>query len=436
MMGHANLRDGWTMMRDRLRSFRLWRRTRVASAWRRLVRPNHVVAVTGSAGKSSTAGLISLVLAARAPTHVSIGFNTAGAISKNVTRARRRHRFWVCEVSGHAPGAIEPVASFLRPDVAVVTTIGLDHYKNYRTREAVAVEKGRLVEMLPPTGLAVLNADDALILAMRDRSPARVLTFGRAADADIRLVAFDGHFPERLRLEIDDGTEVTVVQTQLVGERWVTAALAAFATGRALGVPARDCARAIAAWPPYPWRDSIHSGASGSTIIADTMKAPYWGVESSLEIVRNARAVRKTVVVGTLSDFSGSARPKYMSTARDALAIADRVLFVGPQSARIDRLKTEAGARLLTFERAEEVAAYLETTAIPGELIYLKASLADHLERVVFNAREPIACWVDRCGVGTSCLACRRLYPDGRRKAEGFDPNATLASTAPGASDV
>lgn len=421
-------------LRAKLRAFRMWRRRNVAGLLRRLLRPDHVVAVTGSAGKSSTVGLISLVLATQAPTHVSIGFNTAGSIAGNLTRARRKHRLWVSEVSGHVPGAIEPVVDFLRHDVAVVTTIGLDHYKNFRSREAVAAEKGRLVEMLPPTGLAVLNADDPLILAMKERSPARVLTYGRSADADIRLVGCGGHFPDRLRLEIDDGEGVTFVQTQMVGERWTTAVLAAFAAGRGLGVPARDCARAIATWPPYPWRDSVHSVANGITIIADTCKAPFWSIPSSLDIVRNARAVRKTVVVGTISDIQGSTRPKYLETARKALAIADRVIFVGPQSARVDRLLSETDGRLLTFDRVEEVAAYLSRTANPGELIYLKGSLADHLERVVLDWQEPIACWVERCDVGTSCLECRRLYPDGRRRRVGFDPNRTPASSVHGAS--
>ncbi|MFN3547514.1 MAG: Mur ligase family protein [Mesorhizobium sp.] len=415
----------------RLRAFRLWRRVHAAAFWRRLTRPDHVVAVTGSAGKSSTVGLIALVLATRAPTHVSIGFNTAAAIAKNVTRARRRHRFWVSEVSGHAPGAIETGAGFLGHDVAVVTTVGLDHYRNFRSRDAVAAEKGRLVDMLPPTGLAVLNADDPLILAMKQRSPARVLTYGRSGEADIRLVGASGHFPERLRLEIDDGEGVTVVQTQMIGERWTTAALAAFAVGRGLGVSARDCARAIAAWPPYPWRDSVHTVANEVTIIADTYKAPLWSVPTSLDIVRNARAERKTVVVGTISDIPGSTSPKYMETAREALAIADRVIFVGSQSARVDRLMPEAGGRLLTFERVEEAAAYLSRTAIAGELIYLKASGGDHLERIVLDWQEPIACWVERCNVGTSCLECRRLYPDGRRRRESFDPNRTPASSAP-----
>lgn len=421
-------------LRGKLRGFRTWRRAHAAGLWRRLMRPDHVVAVTGSAGKSSTVGLISLVLATRAPTHVSIGFNTAGAIAKNLTRARRRHRFWVGEVSGHAPGAIEPVAGFLRHDVAVVTTIGLDHYKNFRSREAVAAEKGRLVEMLPPTGLAVLNADDPLILAMKERGPARVLTYGRSAEADVRLAGSGGHFPDRLRLEIDDGEGVTVVQTQMVGERWTTAVLAAFAAGRGLGIAALDCARAIAAWHAYPWRDSVHTVANGITIIADTYKAPLWSMPSSLEIVRNARAARKTVVVGTISDIGGSTRPKYMETARDALAIADRVIFVGSQSARVDRLMSEAGGRLLTFDRVEEAAAYLSRTTTPGELVYLKGSLADHLERIVLDWQEPIACWAERCGVGTSCLECRRLYPDGRRRRERFDPNRTPASSVPGVS--
>lgn len=433
-MGWKTLQLVKAAVASRLRTFRHWQRARAALLWRRLMRPDHVVAVTGSAGKSSTVGLIALVLGTRAPTHASMGFNTAGAIAKNLTRARRRHRFWVAEVSGHAPGAIDPVARFLRHDVAVVTTIGLDHYRNFRSREAVAAEKGRLMAVLPPGGLAVLNADDPLILAMKDRSAARVLTFGRSSSADIRLVSCEGAFPDRLRLEIDDGAGTTVVQTQLLGARWATAVLAAFAVGRGLGVPASECARAIGAWPPYPWRDSVHAYVNGSTIVADTYKAPQWSLESSLAIVRGARAGRKTIVVGTISDIGGTTRSKYLNLARAALDIADRVIFVGPQSGRVDRLKPEAGGRLATFDRVEDAARHLSTTAIKDELIYLKGSLSDHLERIVVDAQEPIACWVAGCDVRTSCLACRRLYPDRRRTPEDTIPSVTPASSGPGAS--
>ena len=430
----TNFRLARAAVASRLRTFRHWQRARAAVLWRRLMRPDHVVAVTGSAGKSSTVGLIALVLGTRAPAHVSVGFNTAGAIAKNLTRARRRHRYWVAEVSGHAPGAIDPVAGFLGHDVAVVTTIGLDHYRNFRTREAVAAEKGRLVALLPPGGLAVLDADDPLILGMKELSAARVVTFGRSSGADIRLVSCDGDFPDRLRLEIDDGAGVTVVQTQMLGARWATAALAAFAVGRGLGVPAVDCARAIAAWPPYPWRDQVHAYVNGSTIVADTYKAPQWSLASSLAIVRGARAGRKTIVVGTISDIGGTTRSKYLNVAREALDIADRVIFVGSRSASVDRLKPESGGRLVTFDRVEDLAGHLSATAIPGELIYLKGSLSDHLERVVIDAREPIACWVEGCDVRTSCLACRRLYPDRRKVPEDMVPTGRPANSAPGAS--
>lgn len=413
---------------SRLRAFRLRRRVQAAALWRRLMRPDHVVAVTGSAGKSSTVGLIGQILSTRAPTHVSMGFNTAGAIAKAVTRARPRHRFWVSEVSGHAPGAIDPVARFLAHDVAVITTIGLDHYRNFRSREAVAAEKGRLVERLPSTGLAVLNADDPLILSMQDRSAARVLTFGRSAAADIRLLSCEGRFPDRLRLVIDDGEGTTVVQTQMVGERWATVVLAAFAVGRGLGLSAGACAGAVSAWQPHPWRDSVHPCANGSTIVADTYKAPHWSLASSLAIVRDARADRKTIVVGTMSDIGGTTRTKYVNVARAALDVADRVIFVGPQSARVERLEAEAGGRLLTLETAKDLAAHLSATAVPGELIYLKGSLSDHLERIVLDTLEPIACWVESCDVRTSCVACRRLYRDGRRAPEGTMPGRGRAS--------
>nr|WP_255561446.1 Mur ligase family protein [Pseudohoeflea sp. DP4N28-3] len=355
------------------------------------MQPERIVAVTGSAGKTTTSRLVSQILASQAPTHASIGHNTASAIAKRIYRARPRHRNWVVEVSGHSPGAINPVAKFITHDAAIVTTVGLDHFKNFRSREAVAAEKSNLVRTLPAHGLAVLNADDPLVAAMAAQTKARVVSYGRAATADIRLVDCAGRFPDPLRLSIDDGAQIVELQSQLVGERWATAILAAFALGRGLGIPAEQCARAIAEAEAVAGRDSVHSYVNGSVILADIYKAPVWSLASGFETVRTAQASRKTIVIGTLSDYGGSARKKYEDAARQALAVADRVIFTGPHSARIRRMIPQYGERLMPFEDLADVANCLQSTAQKDELIYLKGSSKDKMEQLVPDFRAMVS---------------------------------------------
>ena len=76
----------------------------------------------------------------------------------------------------------------------------------------------------------------------------------------------------------------------------------------------------------------------------DSRKAPYWTIQSSLQFVANARASRKTILFGTISDYSGAAGPRYRRAGREGLAVADRVIFVGPNSGSAAKLRTAHSA--------------------------------------------------------------------------------------------
>lgn len=403
-------------IRTGLRTVRRGWRVPAAAIWRRFLNPEHVVAVTGSCGKSTTAALIGEIFSRCGPTRIGVGTNTRSAVVRTILRARRSHRFWVQEVSGHQPGAIAKSARLLKHSVAVVTTIGSDHRKSFGSVQAIADEKGRLVSGLPADGLAVLNADDSLVRAMRDRTNARVVTFGKNGSADIRLVSHSAGFPSRLQLTVTDGDETVEIRTRLVGLRWLDAVLAAVACGRALGVSLGECAKAVEAVEPRHGRDSVHEILDGPTIVLDTVKAPFWTIPSSIETVRTTRSPRRTIVFGTISDYTGSSSKKYRDVAREALVAADRVLFVGQNSGRVAKLERENPERLVTFPTARRARDFLRQTVVPGELIYIKSSGIDHLERLLYDWQAPILCWADDCRKSFSCDACKRLYGERRTK--------------------
>lgn len=339
------------------------------------------------------------------------GRNSTYASTLAVRSVPRSCKFCVQEIGAEAPGMIAKHVRMLRPDIGIVTTIGGDHYKAFRSLEATAKEKGQLVESLPRNGVAILNADDPLVIAMAGRTRARVLTFGLSPDADVRATAVSGKWPERLRVTATHAGESVDLRTGLIGEHWVTSVLAAVACGLACGLDLRACAAAVAGCGPMFGRYSEHTGAKGQVFILDHVKAPVWTVPLGLKFVGAARAPRKTVVFGTLSDYSGAASPRYRKAAREALGVADRVVFAGPQSGHVERLRNDSlGDRLFNFATTYQASAFLASTAMPGELIYIKASLVDHLERIMLSQLREVVCWRERCGVKTkSCPYCWRF---------------------------
>src|SRR5262245_4134019 len=186
------------------RVFHLQKRVReILRNWSAIVhrkRMHHVtfIGVTGSCGKTTTAQLIGAVLSSSGQCRIGAGNNAHDAVIKTVKSVNASSKFCVQEVSGSRPGRIARHFRVLQPNIGIVTTIGSDHYTNYRSLQATAREKGRLVELLPRNGIAILNADDPSVLALASRTPAQVLTFGRSPDADLRATEISSVWPDRL----------------------------------------------------------------------------------------------------------------------------------------------------------------------------------------------------------------------------------------------
>ncbi|MFN2517759.1 MAG: UDP-N-acetylmuramoyl-tripeptide--D-alanyl-D-alanine ligase, partial [Jatrophihabitantaceae bacterium] len=161
----------------------------LASAVARRLSDVVVIAVTGSSGKTSTKDLLAQVLTHLGPTVAPPdSFNNELGHPYTVLRADTDTRFLVLETSARSVGHIAFLAGIAPPRIGVVLNVGSAHLGEFGSRHAIAVAKGELVEALPAAaqgGVAVLNADDPLVLAMSQRTAARVVTVATAAAADV-----------------------------------------------------------------------------------------------------------------------------------------------------------------------------------------------------------------------------------------------------------
>jgi UDP-N-acetylmuramyl pentapeptide synthase len=323
------------------------------------------------------------------------------------------HRFGVFELSGHQPGALDGALATVRPTVGVVTWIGRDHWKAFGDEARVAAEKGKMVACLPPGGRAVLNADDPAVAAMATRTRAPVLRFGIASEADVRAEAVHCAFPERLSMTVRHAGEALRLHTRLVGEHMAYPVLAAIAVGLGCGVPLRECVRQLDGAEGRHHRLSVHEAPGGVTFLLDSRKASGWALEAAFRTLELAHAKRKIVVIGTISDYAGSTSRAYRRAARRALEVADRVYFVGPNSPRVRNEAPSDGKReLRIFPHALALHEFLRDRLEPGDLVLLKSSLADHVERIFEAQAGPHACWKAPCQLKRVCGACRhRLVP-------------------------
>lgn len=368
------------------------------------------VGITGSYGKSSTKQLAAAVLSADGPVQLSGAIaGRPGDLERTLVTMGPWHRYCVEELSGYEPGALDRLTPVLRPHIGVVTKVSYDHHKNFGSLEETAEEKVRLVEVLPPDGVAVLNVDDPLVWAMRERTRARVIGCGFSEEAELRAEDVSSVWPERCSFTAVHGDQRVRVQTRMIGEHWAFAALAALGVGLARGIPLEVGARMLAKAEPMYGRMSCHESEDGVTFVLDSYKSSYETVPAALAFLESARAKRKFLVLGHMSDYKGSGSSKYRKVARQAAGFCAEALFVTPSNNSLRRMSEREGlSQIKTFDTLYELNAYLQPKLQPGDLVLLKGSAGpDHLERISLDRDHAVRCWRERCGRNTFCPRCR-----------------------------
>jgi UDP-N-acetylmuramoyl-tripeptide--D-alanyl-D-alanine ligase len=381
------------------------------------------IGITGSAGKTTTKDLIASIL----DDHLLTGTKNPGSLNwpedmvRSLLSTQRSDAYCVIEISAHGPGTMELPLSLIRPRVGVVTQIGFDHLSAFPNRDAIAAEKGKLICALPPDGIAVLNADDPRVLAMRSLFSGRTVTFGLTPQAQLQGDGVTSNWPERLSLTAHWQGESVRVSTQLCGVHWAPVVLAALATGVALGTSLKDAAESVSHVAPFDGRMAPKI-IDDITFICDDWKSPLSTIEPAFNFMRNACATRKIIVIGTLSDYQGDSTRRYTEVALSALAIADCVVFVGPRASAALRARQHADDPLLAFSSLHDAAQFLKIYLKPGDLVLLKGShKADHMQRLMLARSTGIKCWGTDCGHQHACLGCAQLQtPSGKQTPEPF----------------
>ena len=393
---------------------------RVTYMHRRRLGNTVFVGVTGSAGKTTAKDLIASIL----ERHLSKGRKNPGSLNwpedmvRVVLGTRRSDAYCVTEISAHGPGMMDLPLALVRPTVGVVTNIGSDHFSAFKSRDAIADEKSKLIRSLPRDGVAILSADDSRVLAMRSLFQGRTVTFGLAGEAMLRGDAIQSVWPDRLSLTATWNGESVRVQTQLCGTHWAPTVLAALATGVALGVPLTVAAEAVASVEPFEGR-MAPLVMDGITFIRDDWKAPLSTIKPAFDFMRQAIANRKVVVIGTISDYQGDSTRRYVEIAQLALAFSDCVVFVGPRASASLRAKRDPKDELQAFPSLRDASTYLSGYLRAGDLVLLKGShKADHMHRLIVALTTDVQCWRSDCGRLQSCDTCDLLHvPSGPQAA-------------------
>jgi UDP-N-acetylmuramoyl-tripeptide--D-alanyl-D-alanine ligase len=348
-----------------------------------------VIGITGSTGKTSVKDLTAAVLGMRFRVAASPrSFNTEVGVPFTLLNADPEAEAVVCEMGSRGPGHIRSLTEVARPEVGVVTNVGLAHMEMFGSTEAVADAKAELVEALPADGTAVLNADDEVVRGFSSRTAARALRFGTAPDADVRAddIRLDDLGRPSFTLRTDDGAER--VELPIAGEHMAWNALAAAATGVALGLTAGECAAGLKDARLSAWRMEVVEASDGYRIVNDAYNANPASMAAALRAAAwMARGGRCIAVLGHMAELGSIADREHERVGELAgrLGIA-RLVVVGPPARRIAVGATREGVepdRVTAVDTVEEAAAAVREQVRAGDVVLVKGSRVAGLERLV-----------------------------------------------------
>ncbi len=258
-----------------------------------------VVGVTGSYGKTSTKFILAELLRQKynvyaTPSSYNTPMGMCLAINEHL---KPEHQVLVLEYGIRYPGDMDELCDIAEPDVSVVTTIGVAHLDTMGSQDAIAEEKGRLVERTAADGTTVLNADDDRVRGMTDRADGTVWTVSVEGESEAHLTAHDVQYDTSgtsFTIRDDTGAEASF-QTQLLGAHNVLNVLLGVAVGRSMGLRLRQMAHAARRIDPIEHRLQLrHEGAL--TVIDDAFNSNPVGARNAVEILGEMSGGRRAIV--------------------------------------------------------------------------------------------------------------------------------------------
>ncbi|MGH3472036.1 MAG: UDP-N-acetylmuramoyl-tripeptide--D-alanyl-D-alanine ligase [Nocardioidaceae bacterium] len=352
-----------------------------------------VIGITGSQGKTSTKDLLAQILEPHGDTVAPAeSFNNEIGVPLTALRATPSTRYLVVEMGARGIGHITYLTSMVRPSVGLVLNVGVAHIGEFGSQDQIAVGKGELIAALPDDGMAVLNADDARVLAMRARTRADVLTFGRSEGVDVALgdVVLDPNGCPEFDLTWRDCTRR--IHLPVVGEHQAGNAAAATCVALGLGIGLSDIAAALDhVLVRSHWRMEIVTTPGGVTVVNDAYNANPDSVRAAVSALsalarRQGSGTRTVAVLGEMLELGGASEPEHEALGR---LVAQQGLSLLVAVGENARALHEAAARdpswageSVWFADKQAAIEFVRGALAPGDVVLVKASRAAGFETV------------------------------------------------------
>jgi len=328
-------------------------------------------------------------------------FNNELGLPLTVLRCEEPTRYLVLEMGARGVGHLTELCAIAPPDVSLVLNVGKAHIGEFGSRQQIALAKGELVEALRPDGSAVLNLDDPLVAAMAGRTDAPVWTFGRSAEAEVRLENVRVDDLGRPMFGLTYRGETEHVALRLLGEHQATNAAAVTATALAAGRPLGRIATSLRAITHLSkWRMQLLERTDGLVVVNDAYNANPDSMRAALEtLAAMGSGRRKVAVLGEMRELGAVSAEEHRQVGllADRLGL-DVVVVVGSGAKGVyDALVGDRGEKrgekrgggadvggstTLLVETTTQAGEWLRENVAGPDVVLIKASRSERFERI------------------------------------------------------
>jgi UDP-N-acetylmuramoyl-tripeptide--D-alanyl-D-alanine ligase len=351
-----------------------------------------VVAITGSAGKTTTKEAVAAALGAKFSVLKSQGnLNNGFGLPLQLLRLEPEHEYAVVEMGMNHAGEIAVLTRIASPDWGVVTNVGTAHIENFIDGQAgIARAKFELVEALPQNGVAFLNCDDAYVSQFGRDFMGQVVYFGAGPCADPQFLDASEDLAG-LHIKFRAGKREGELTLHLLGAHNASNALAGLAVALEAGVDLDEAVAALESLTAGDKRGQVIE-IDGATVLNDSYNSNPEALRSMIQTLAARPAGRRILVAGEMLEL-GDHGPGLHAACGQAAAQAGLDLVAGVQgnAGFLAAAACTGGVASLFLPDAEAAGRWLKQTMQPGDVVLVKGSRGVHLERAIEAVTSRIA---------------------------------------------
>lgn len=355
---------------------------------RERVNPKWCIGITGSVGKTTTKEMVSDILTKAMQVHATVGnFNNAIGLPLTLLGLEEKDEALVCEMGMSGFGEIEYLSRLARPNIALITNIGVSHMENLGSREGIRNAKLEIVAGMKEGDTLILNGDEPLLRDAYVQEKTRHLNvvyvgFDRECDVYPTDIYRGKNY---LSFDIVSARGEERVTIPAIGDHFVRNALFACAVAQTVGATSDEIQRGFSSYEPQGLRQKIYD-VGDVTVIADCYNASPESMSAALRVLMS-RSGRKIAVLGDMCELGSMTQMAHKELGAEVVECGVDVLYTFGESARLaaEYAKTHgfAGEKIMSFSDKEALSRELKDTLRAEDHVLFKASRAMKLEEII-----------------------------------------------------